>query len=136
QERQDAALTTIVRPHHHDQVLEGDQERERPEDEGEDAVDVLGGDIHASMGSKALLQGVERAGADVTVHHAEGGERERGQPLPRRRGPVAVRLAHAITARVRRQSATLSRNMARMMIADATHHWHTAPMTTNSRYLR
>jgi hypothetical protein len=67
----DAALTPIVRPHDEDQVLEGDDEVERPEDQREDAENVLPGRYHAVFRRKALLECVERAGADVAIDHTE-----------------------------------------------------------------
>jgi hypothetical protein len=83
-ERQDAALAAVVSPHDEGEVLEGDHEDHRPDHQREDADHVLGGGIDAVLAAEALLEGVERAGTDVAVHHAQRAEREcRGRgPAP------------------------------------------------------
>src|SRR5207253_6009925 len=73
---QDSALAAIVGAHHQHEVFDRDDDDERPEDQREDAQDVLRRWDHGVMSAEAFAQGVERAGADVAVHHAEGAEGE------------------------------------------------------------
>jgi hypothetical protein len=83
-EREGAALTAVVRTEHDEHVLEEGDESERPEDEGEDAVDLLVArrvlDIAAGEGA---LVDVERRRGHVTVHHPEALVREQQRRAPR-----------------------------------------------------
>ena len=54
QEREDAALSAVVRPHDEGQVLHRDDHRQRPEDEREDAEEVLVRAADAVVGVDAL----------------------------------------------------------------------------------
>ena len=67
-----------------DVVLEGDHDDERPEDQGQHPENVGRRDGHGVRPEEALANGVERAGADVAVDHAEGGQTEDGERRPRR----------------------------------------------------
>jgi hypothetical protein len=60
-----------------DQVFHGDDDQQRPENQGEHAEDVgwAGGD--GVIAVKAFVESVERAGADVSVDHPEGSQHER-----------------------------------------------------------
>src|SRR6185312_13456569 len=84
QEREDAAFAVVVGAHDEADVLDADDERERPEDEREEAEDVGGARRHAVLGADALLERVEGAGADVAEDDAESAERQR-----RRAGTLA-----------------------------------------------
>ena len=78
-QRQDAALAVVVGAHDEEDELDRDDQRDRPEDERDDAEDVLFGRLHrAVVGGEDGLQRVERAGADVAEDDAERAERERG----------------------------------------------------------
>ena len=70
------ALATIVGAQHEQHVLERHHPEQRPEDQREDAQHALGVDTHPVMPGEHLLEGVERAGADVAVDHAGGGHQQ------------------------------------------------------------
>jgi hypothetical protein len=71
EQREYASLTVIVGPHHEDDVFDADHERERPDDERQDAKNVGRRRLQAILVSKAGLERVQRARADVTEHDAE-----------------------------------------------------------------
>jgi hypothetical protein len=81
-ERQDAAFATIVGVHDERHVFHGDDEHEGPEDEGENAEDLGRCDGGIGEELEARLEGVERAGTDIAINHAEHGKqrahRQRG----------------------------------------------------------
>src|SRR5215475_10277724 len=79
-ERQDPALPAVVEPHDDEDVLHGHDQDERPHDEGKDAVDSSRIPRQAHLRAEAGAEGIERAGADVAVDHAQGGEGEDAQP--------------------------------------------------------
>src|SRR5207302_7293178 len=89
-EGEDATLAAVVGAQHVDLVLERDDDDERPEDERQHAEDVGGADRHAARGVEALVDGVERAGADVAVDDAEGAERQPGELPPVRMAGSAM----------------------------------------------
>ncbi len=74
EERENAALTAIVGPHHEPDVLERDDEVERPEDQREDSQHIVVGERDGVEPLKRLLQRVERRRTDVAVNHSECGE--------------------------------------------------------------
>ena len=77
-EGHDAALAFVARAHDEGHVLDRDDQRERPEHERDDAVDVAFGGAHrAVVDGEDGLQRVQRAGPDVAEHDPEGGEGER-----------------------------------------------------------
>ena len=78
-EREDPALAAVVGAHDEREVLERDDEGQRPEHEREHAEDVLVRGRHAVRPGEALLQRVERARPDVAVDDAE---RPQGQSPP------------------------------------------------------
>src|SRR5262249_34995197 len=53
---------------------------QRPENERQHAVHRGGGRGDAVLRVETFAEGIERAGADVAVNDAEGGERQRGEP--------------------------------------------------------
>jgi hypothetical protein len=76
-ERQDAAFALVVGAHDEDEVLDDDDQRERPEEQRRHAQHVrrnvrADGDV-LGVG-QALAHRVERRRADVAVHHAERAE--------------------------------------------------------------
>ncbi len=77
EEREDAAFAAVVGSHHEGEVLQGDDDEERPEDERENAVDVLGCRSDGVGTMEAFSKSVERARPDVAVDHSESAERER-----------------------------------------------------------
>ncbi len=70
------ALAIVVRPQHEHDVLQRDDGGERPEKDGQDAIDVLGREGHVA-GAEDFLDGIQHAGADVAIHDADGAEGER-----------------------------------------------------------
>src|SRR5690606_27698389 len=92
EQRHRAALATIVGPEDDRDVLEGDDEVERPEDQRENPEDVVLGERHRVGAAEALLEGVERRRPDVAVDDTDGGERQPGERLARgwRRRTAAV----------------------------------------------
>jgi len=81
--REDPALPSVVGTEDEDDVLHADHEDQRPEHEGEDAVDSgrIGGEAVLRLAER-LLHRVERARPDVPVDDAEGGERQDRESLP------------------------------------------------------
>ena len=62
-EGQDSPLAVVVGSHDDRQVLHADDEDQRPDEEREDAEDILPGHRHRVRSEEALLEGVERARA-------------------------------------------------------------------------
>ncbi len=77
-QRQDATLAAVVGAHDQGDVFNRDDQDERPEDQRQDPEDFNDIDRYALEKLQAGLQGVERAGADVAIHHAEHGEQDAG----------------------------------------------------------
>jgi hypothetical protein len=71
-------LAVVVGAQDEGDVLDRDDDREGPEHQRENAVDVVLGEGHMAV-REHLLQGVERAGADVAIDDADGTERQREQ---------------------------------------------------------
>jgi hypothetical protein len=88
---EDAALATVVRPHHDEQVLDGDDDDQRPEDERQDTQHVGLRRRQVVLAGQRLPEGVQRAGPDVAEHDAERADRQRG--LGAVAGGVSVSLA-------------------------------------------
>ena len=72
----EAALAVVVGAQHQHHVLQRDDDREGPEKDGEDAVDVRGRERHMA-GPEHLLDGIQHAGADIAIHNTDGAQRER-----------------------------------------------------------
>lgn len=83
-EGEGAALAAVVRAEDDEDVLEEGDEGERPEDEGEDAVDLLvaGRVLDVVTGEGALVD-VERRGGHVAVDHPEALVRQQQHGAPR-----------------------------------------------------
>src|SRR5207248_3482968 len=74
----DAALAVVVGAEDEPDVLDRHDQRDRPEDHRDDAVDVTRRGSHrAVVDGEDGLDGVERAGADVAEDDAERAERQR-----------------------------------------------------------
>ena len=69
EQRQDSTLAVVVGSHDEDDVLDADDDDQRPDDQGENAVDVRGDGVQAVL--EAFAQGVKGAGPDVPVNDAE-----------------------------------------------------------------
>jgi hypothetical protein len=80
EQREDAALATVVGPHDEGEVLDHDDQEECPEHQRENAEHVLVRRGDAVPPAEALLDGVERRRPDVAVHDAERSQHEPRQP--------------------------------------------------------
>ena len=76
EQREDATLAAIVGAHDEDDVLDADDEDQRPDDEREDAVDVGRNRSQSMLYLEALAQRIQGAGADVSVDNAQREECE------------------------------------------------------------
>jgi hypothetical protein len=76
-EGEDAPFAVVVGPHHQRQVLDRDDDDQGPEGDRGHPERVRLGDGEVLV-LERLSEGVERAGADVTEHHPQRAERERG----------------------------------------------------------
>jgi hypothetical protein len=70
QQRENSALAIVVRAHDENDVLDADDDYQRPDDQREDAVDVVGGWLDAVFELEAFAQRVKRTGTDVPVDDA------------------------------------------------------------------
>jgi len=68
---QDAAFAAVVGAHDEQDVFDRDDQHQRPEDQRQQAKNLPFGGGVAVQQVEAGLEGVERAGADVTVHHPQ-----------------------------------------------------------------
>ena len=97
-QRQDAAFALVVGPEHDQDVLDRDDQDQRPQDQRQDAEDVVARRRRAGRHRRRvqrLAEGVERAGADVAVDDADRTERQREQRL----SPVGVRMVARLHGR-------------------------------------
>ena len=78
-QRQHAALAAVVGAQDEHDVLDADDQDQRPEDEREHAEHGGLAQVQPAGVAERLAHRVERAGADVAVGHAERGEREASQ---------------------------------------------------------
>lgn len=78
---ENAPFTGIVGPHHEGEVLDRDHQDQQPEDEGEKSQDGGGFGPDPELTRQALSQGIEGAGADITIDHANRRQRDAGQGL-------------------------------------------------------
>jgi hypothetical protein len=87
EQRHDAAFAVIIRPQDQDDVLQRNDDHQRPEDQRNDADDIESIERETVGGIEHGGERIERARADVTIDHAERGQRERWKS--RRRFAVA-----------------------------------------------
>src|SRR5919204_260264 len=76
-----AALAVVISPEHQQEVLDGDDERQRPKDEGRDPRNVIGGRGNSNIGGEIQSERIEWARADVPEDNAGGQERETEKSL-------------------------------------------------------
>ena len=76
-QRHDPAFAAIVGAHDEHHVLDAHDDRDRPEDQRQHAVDAARIGREAVLLAERLLHGVQRARADVAEDHAERAERQR-----------------------------------------------------------
>ena len=103
-QRQDAAFAAVIRPQDKDQIFDGDDEEERPNDERQNAQDVGISRWHRVRPVKTLSQGIERAGANVPVNDAETGDTEQSQAT------FAPAFQRSLRMRCRTDCASRNRN--------------------------
>ena len=72
QQRKDAPFPIVIGAHHEQDVLDRNDQRERPEDEGQHAKHVVMGRGDSVDSVEALAERVQRAGADVAIDDADG----------------------------------------------------------------
>ena len=70
------ALAIVVGAQYQHHVFEGDDDREGPEENGQDAVDIVWRERHVAR-AKHLLDRVQHAGADIAIDNTDGAQRER-----------------------------------------------------------
>ena len=73
-QRQQAALAAIVGAHDDDDVFDGHDQDQRPEDQRQRAENRVLAD--PAIGEQRLLGGIERRGADIAEHDAERRQRQ------------------------------------------------------------
>jgi len=81
-QRENAAFSSVIRSKNEDDVLDADDENQRPQYEGQDSVDVRGSCGEAVFLLEALAESVKRAGPDVAVDDAESKKCQLSEALP------------------------------------------------------
>src|SRR5205085_5108634 len=76
EQREDSALAVVVGAHDENDVLDADDDDQRPDDEREDPVDVSRNRSQSMLYLEALAQRIQGAGADVSVDNAQREECE------------------------------------------------------------
>ncbi len=105
----DAALAAVVGPHDEGDVLDRDDDHDRPENQRDDAVDLdLAGAHRMVVGREHRLHRIQRAGADVAEHHPQRTQRQPRPPGAVQLGTGAVETASRAPGRppARRRLAT------------------------------
>ena len=101
-QRQDPALAVVVGAQHEGDVFDGDDDRQRPEDQRQHAENLLGRGRRATgRRMQRLAQRIDRARADVAIDDAERAEHEQRQILLRRMGFARSRLGPSVRSRAR-----------------------------------
>jgi len=85
-QRHDAAFAMVVGAHDQRDVFERNDDRDRPEHDRENAVDVLFGQREAVRPGEALAQRIQRTRADVAENDADGADDKWRERLAIRRG--------------------------------------------------
>ncbi len=78
-QRHDAALTPVVGPEDEQHVLERDHQHQPPDDGRDGTDEVRRIQRHAGGRAENFFHGVQRAGADVAVHHTQRAQGQGGQ---------------------------------------------------------
>ena len=84
QQRENTAFTAVVRAQNEADVLDRDDGDQRPDDQRQHADHVGRRRLHTMRAVETFLQRVQWTGANVSVHHAEGGQRQQSKLLARR----------------------------------------------------
>ncbi len=72
---QDSTLAVVIRAQDEDDVLDGDDHHQGPEDQGQDPQDLIRPGV-IPIGVQRLAHRVDGACADVAIDHAQGPQRE------------------------------------------------------------
>ncbi|MNJ66588.1 hypothetical protein D3C77_626780 [compost metagenome] len=75
-QRHDAALALVVGTQHEQYVFDRDHPDQRPEHQRQNAQHAVMVGLHAVMTGEDFFEGVQRAGADVAINHADGGDEQ------------------------------------------------------------
>ncbi|MCY1436036.1 hypothetical protein D9M71_521510 [compost metagenome] len=75
-QRHDAALALVVGTQHEQYVFDRDHPDQRPEHQRQNAQHAVMVGLHAVMAGEDFFEGVQRAGADVAINHADGGDEQ------------------------------------------------------------
>ena len=78
QHRHQAAFAVVVGAQHQQHVFDRDDDRQRPDKDRQDAVDILRRKRHVA-GTKDLLDGIQDTGSDVAIDNADGTKRKSWQ---------------------------------------------------------
>jgi hypothetical protein len=101
EQRQHPALAAVVGPQNEDEILDDDNQRQRPENQREHAQHVGRSDRDAVSRIKGLTQRIQRTGADVAEDYTECAESEESQALRgsvgRRRWTSGLRVVRVFT---------------------------------------
>ena len=73
-ERKDTAFAFVVGLHDENNILQTNHKHQRPEDQRKDAENIDWRGRDAMAAGKALLDGVQRAGADIAINNPQGGQ--------------------------------------------------------------
>ena len=73
---EDSALAIVVRAHNEDDVLDADDDDQRPDDERENAIDIGRNRRQSMLCLEALSERIKRTGADVAIDDAQREECE------------------------------------------------------------
>ena len=74
QHRHQATFAVVVRAQHQGHILDGNNDGQRPEKDGQDSVDILWGKGNMPR-TKDFLHGVQDTGPDIAVNNTDSAER-------------------------------------------------------------
>jgi hypothetical protein len=101
-QRHDAAFAAVVGTHDETDVLDRNDDDQRPEEQRQAAVDVGFGDGNRMVAGEDFLDGIKRTRADVAIDHSQRGKGEHGQTLTGGLSSVQFRAAHRLSLTCRR----------------------------------
>ena len=79
-QRHDAAFAVVIGTQDKGHIFDGNHKNQRPENQGKNPQDVIRCGGHVVAG-ETLLQGIQRTGADIPIHHAQRSQRQAGHGL-------------------------------------------------------
>ena len=81
-QRHDAAFAAIISTHDEGHVLDRYHDDERPEKQGQAAVNIGHRHRNRVIAGENLLHRIQGAGPDIAIDHPEGSQRQGGKTLP------------------------------------------------------